>query len=618
MVDDRFRLPLRRPLPVPNIRRYRASVVAAFIFLSFFAAPAGHSDAQKKKNILILSEVGLSHSMTAMITQEIVDGLGAASRHVEVYTESLDLLSFPNTPSQSDIREWLTKKYSRDRVDVVVAIGPNVIAFLDEYRDSLFAGVPIVISGGSQDQAGNPQLDARFTGTWQVRHPAETVELALEILPETRHLLVVSGNSAFDKFIASSTQAELAHFESRLEIKYLTDLSMSRLLHEIGTLPDRSAVLYLSYFQDAEGNKFVNATKALPMISSASDAPLFGLSDTYLGHGIVGGEVMSFQAQGKLTSQIVAKLLDGVKPQDIPIRALPNQAMFDWKELQRWGIAESRVPKGSIILFREPGLWERTKWIWITSLLIILGLSAVVAYLNYSREQLRLARQRQRQLSGMLINAGEQERRRVANELHDDFSQRLAVMALNLEDAAESLSVSSPGGAKKLRELVNTASELGADLHSLSHRLHSSTLESLGLSPAVSALCKEFSTQESVATNFSCDNLPRSINPDVALCSFRIVQESLRNIKKHSGASSANVTLRNVGGRLIVTVHDNGRGFDPRKTPNGEGVGLRAMRERALFLGGKFIVTSAAGSGTTVEANIPLNPPVAHEAHVGF
>jgi signal transduction histidine kinase len=276
------------------------------------------------------------------------------------------------------------------------------------------------------------------------------------------------------------------------DITYLVDMPLDELLEKLQNLPERSVVLYVSFFQDATGHRFLNATKALPMVASAANGPVFGMPDTYLGHGIVGGYLMNFQEQGKVTARIVSELLNGKKAEEIPIEILPSLYMFDWNELTRWHKPESKLPPGSIVLFRVPSLWDRTKWIWATAFLLILGLSGLAMYLQHSRKRLELAEERQRHLGGMLINAEEKERSRVASELHDDFSQRLALIALKLENVAETVSPFSKEANQQLHELLNSTSELGADLHTLSPRLHSSALESLGLVHAVSALCKEF------------------------------------------------------------------------------------------------------------------------------
>lgn len=228
------------------------------------------------------------------------------------------------------------------------------------------------------------------------------------------------------------------------------------------------------------------------------------------------------------------------------------------------------------------------------------------------READQRSKDRQMELSGMLINAQEKERSRLASEIHDDFSQRLALIALDLENAEETIGTSPDEAIQQLHNIMNSASEIGADLHTLSHRLHSSTLERLGLLPGVRALCSEFAVQQGIEVNFLTDHIPRSVHPDVALCIFRIVQEGLRNVKKHSGAAKAQVRLRRVGDRLLVSVSDEGVGFDLHDLGNKEGLGIRSMEERAYVLGGQFEIYSKPGEGTRIEASLPLHPKSDH------
>jgi signal transduction histidine kinase len=595
-----------RRLSEERVRLRRISPLLALVFFVLASGPSASAQVPLKKNVLILSDVGMSHSLTAKITQQIVAGVQEAPhRHVEVYTESLDLESFPG-PSREEARDWLVKKYGNHELDVVVAVGPGAINFLSDESQAPFREAPVVICGASADQLGNLRLDSRFTGTWVKLEPKKTLEVALHLFPDTRHVFVVGGSSAFDKVVISLTKGVLSSFKTKAEIFYLGEMEMGSLLKQLQDMPDHSIVLYTSFSQDSVGKQFLNATKALPTIAAASNGPDFGMFDTYIGHGIVGGNVLAFEKQGKITAEIVLKLLDGKIPQELPIEVLPSVYEFDWRELQHWHIPESSLPSGSVIMFREPSLWERAKWEWATAFLIISGLAVLAAYLHNSRKQLKLANKRQSQLSGMLINAEEQERRRVACELHDDYSQRLAVVALGLENVEDAVPTSFQEVHQQLHRLVNSTSEIGADLHTLSRRLYSSTLESLGLVSAITALCKESATQQAIKVDFISDDIPRSLDPGTALCIFRVVQEGLRNLKKHSGAMRALVRLRRSADRLIVSVRDEGCGFDLNELHQKEALGILSMRERARLLGGEFEIQSAPGKGTTIEVWIPL------------
>jgi signal transduction histidine kinase len=215
-------------------------------------------------------------------------------------------------------------------------------------------------------------------------------------------------------------------------------------------------------------------------------------------------------------------------------------------------------------------------------------------------------------LSGQLIEAQEDERKRIARELHDDYNQRLAMMAIDLQRLAENIGDSSPDAAQQLYELFNRVSEVGADLHSLSHSLHSSTLESLGLVAGVKGFCKEFAEQQGIQVDFVHENIPRGIPGDAALCMFRIAQEALRNVKKHSGADKAGVRLEWLGGRLHLSVIDSGKGFDLTQPAADHGIGVHSMEERLRVLGGRLEIKSHPMRGTRVDAWLPFNVTSQH------
>ena len=330
-----------------------------------------------------------------------------------------------------------------------------------------------------------------------------------------------------------------------------------------------------------------------PVIEGSDDEPM--------GHGEVGDYLQSLGKEGKIVGTIAARSLNGESPQDIPIVRGVNAYMFDSGALRRWRFRESDLPPDSTVPFPPRTLWRRTKSKWVAAVAIAGCLSALAWYVRLKRR-----RDRQLELGGMLIRAQERERSRIASEIHDDFSQRLAVMALELENAEEAIAASPDEAVRQVHNILNSASELGADLHTLSHRLHSSTLERLGLIPGVTALCKEFAVQQGVKIDLFTDDVPRSVHPDAALCLFRIVQEGLRNLKKHSGATKAQVRLGRTGGKVFVSVSDEGIGFELHDLGKKTGLGIRSMEERVSLIGGRFEIHSKPGKGTRIEASVPI------------
>lgn len=322
--------------------------------------------------------------------------------------------------------------------------------------------------------------------------------------------------------------------------------------------------------------------------------------------------VLIFYAdQGRTAGNLVSWVLKGERPQDISIAKSASVYMIDSRTLQRWGFRESDLPVGSEVLYRESTMWERYKWRIIGTLLLILAQASLSTYLLFERRQRRRAEEQRRrteeerpQLSRMLIKAQEEERSRLARELHDDFSQRLAALAVGLE-AAEQI-VSETRAKQKLNELFCAACEIGADLHSLSHRLHSATLENLGLIAGLTSLCGEFAAQQHIEIDFTHKDIPRSVPADVALCLFRVVQEGLRNVKKHSGAPGAKVRLEKLDDQFHLSVSDEGAGFDQARREN-KGLGIRSMEERLRLLGGRLKTHSEAGKGTRVDGWVPIS-----------
>jgi len=581
--------------------RTRSSLsLLALVLICFVSASQG----QIRKNVLMISIVGPSHPGPVIVSNQIVSALHSDPRfQVEFYWENLDTIYHPEEWRQH--LDSLVEQYRHVKLDLIVLVGPNAIRILAE-PEAIFPNVPVVFCCTVPGMIGQIRGDHRSTGSWFQLEPAKTVEAALGLLPGTRHLFVIAGQSDYDRGLTALVKTDLVSYENKLDVTYLTDLPMSKLLEGLRHLPDHSIVLFLSFFKDVQGREFLSTAEALPMIAGAANAPVFGIADTYLGHGIVGGFVVSAEEQGKIMGRDALAILAGTPPRDIPIVRGPSLYLFDWRELQRWNLEESRLPAGSAILFRPPTLWEQYRRTLPIGLLALVSLTLLTIYLLYERRLLKQSRREQTRLSGRLISAQEEERSRLASELHDDFSQRLAVLSLGLETAADMIPGSPEEANRQLHELMNSAGEIGADLHTLSHRLHSSTLERLGLASGVSAFCKEFTAQQGTQIECSYEDVPRAVSPDVALCLFRIVQEGLRNVKKHSEATHAQVRLKKLEGELHLSISDNGKGFDLNGASERLGVGLWSMKERVRLIEGRFEIHSEVHNGTRIEVWAPL------------
>ena len=585
--------------------RWRDAVVLQTLLLSF-SLLAGISAAQVKpvRSVLIIHQVGAYLPLTDNVDRGIRTSFDSSPYRIVFHREFLQAGMF--TDSNQQFRDFIVSRYRNYQPDVIIVVGQVPLQFIAETHEKAFRGVPIVFCLPDRLLANLPE-ELHFTGVVGDIAAAMTLDAALRLRPGIKRVVVIGGLGDIDLERNAAIQNQLKSYESHLEISYFTGIPVPDLVQRLQDLPNDTIILLGNLGLDSAGNLYSTAESGA-IVAGNANVPVFSLIDRSLNHGEVGGKVSDSIEQGKIAGGIALRILNGEKPQNIPIMKDVTTYMFDWRALQRWGFKESNLPAGSIVLNREPTLWERSKWIWISGLLIILFLSALAAYLHFSRKQLRQARDAQLQLSGLLINAQEMERSRLASELHDDFSQRLALLALELENASEALPDSSQATKRQLHKLLDSASELGADLHTVSRRLHPSTLESLGLVPGLKALCDEFTSRQGIEIVFSSKNIPRAVPPNVALCLFRVAQEGLQNLRKYSGASQGKVDLRKAGDRVFLSVSDNGRGFDAKEMRNRLGLGIRSMGERARLVGGKFEIQSEPGKGTRIDVCVPLQP----------
>ncbi len=205
-----------------------------------------------------------------------------------------------------------------------------------------------------------------------------------------------------------------------------------------------------------------------------------------------------------------------------------------------------------------------------------------------------------------MINAQEEARRRLARELHDDVSQRLAVLAIEA-GKLEQQSHNTPELIRgKLQGMKDQIVRLAGDIHRISRQLHPSILDDLGLVDAMKSECHRFSDLEGIPVKFTAGNFPDRLPKDVSLCIYRVTQESLRKIAKHATAREAHVTLTFMNGSVLLMVEDSGVGFEPAKARVMPGLGLASMKERIRLINGSLSIHSAPGKGTVIEIQAPL------------
>jgi PAS domain S-box-containing protein len=211
-----------------------------------------------------------------------------------------------------------------------------------------------------------------------------------------------------------------------------------------------------------------------------------------------------------------------------------------------------------------------------------------------------------RDLGGRLISAQEEERRRVARELHDDLNQRMALLSIELEQLGQKIPQNQSDLRMRVRDLGTKAQEISTEIHRMSYQLHPSKLDHLGLKAALKSFCEEISVSQELNIEFSHQGFPATLPKDITLCVFRIAQESLRNVIKHSGARDARVVLEKTDEAVRLTVSDTGCGFDTESDKMKRGLGFISMRERLRLVGGEIAIHSQPSRGTQIDVSVSL------------
>jgi signal transduction histidine kinase len=687
------------------------------------------------RRVLVFNDFGsVSSPGIAEMDREIFEALQNSSYRVEFYNENLEVTLFPEEASRRQLREWYIRKYSDHRPDVIITVGPASLRFMQEMDEGPFKDAPVVFCGIMEIPTGL-ETNSRFTGAWSGVQTEKTIESVLRLQPGTRHIVVVGGVGSLDRQAEAIVRENLRGYESKFDFTYLTDLSMPNLLDQLKLLPSDTIVLHTAITQDRAGNRFIDATQAVPMVAGAARAPVFVLDDVDLNNGAVGGDLLSWAATARDAAKGALRILNGEKPQDIPIIRSDNVFMFDWQALRRWGLKEADLPPGSVVLNRRLTTWElygryivgaisifvlqallisallwqrarrrRTEidlaitddrlrlaveagksvgWNWdinsgrnewFGDLDTTFGIpsatysdyiddfwrrihpedrelvNGVISAARQSRRpyavEFRVARtdgstcwislrgkfiftangtaermlgmavditdrkradEQLRRLSGELLRSQDEERRRIARELHDSTGQDLVALATMLGQLLRSI----PLGERKSRRLLSKSKALAdtciGDVRTLSYVLHPPALDQAGLCDAIRDYVNGFAKRTGIQVELEVPERLGRMPRDVELALFRVVQEAFTNIQRHSGSQQARIRIH-INANLALEISDRGHGVSAHGSEAlqfGMGVGIPSMQERVKLIGGWLDIEST-NHGTTVRVTMPL------------
>lgn len=559
-----------------------------------------------------------------------------AGQPVEFYSESIDLFRFPRERIQAPMLDLLRAKYAEVDVDVVVAVTTATLDFAESYGDLIWKDAPIVFHSVPLSTIGRRPSGPRTVGL-PVDHRLERlVDFALRVRPRTRRIVVVAGTNEFDREMTALARLALESRTFGLRVEYLDALPLAATREALAALGSDAVVLFLSMGRDGNGEPQLSRD-VISELSAVSGAPLFGIFDTYLGDGIVGGPMTEFAVQGQKAGELVKRIVEGEPAEKLGAQpALEPSCIVDWVELRRWRIDESLLPDSCDIRFENLPPWQRYRWQITLATLVIAGQAALISALVVARYRRRRAELDAARLGTELRHAG-----RVATigeitaNITHEICQPLAAILANTTAAKSILDkVKAPSSElDELGEILTDIEVAGENANSIisqlrvllgRRELQSGSLDlNAVVEQALTVISAEARRREIPIVTQLEHALPRVLGDRVHLLQVLLnLVINAMDAMAETPAALQRVTVRTgltSDGAVELSVSDRGHGIPPEDLPklfdsffttkaNGMGLGLSISRTIVEALGGAIRVDANSAGGATFRVTLAVAP----------
>ena len=350
---------------------------------------AGEARAAERARVLMLHAFNYSFPATSVIAEAARKRLVEHSKSVEIDAEFLDLARNTDEAHSLQVATYIRDKYGKHPPNLVITLGSNALPFVIKYRDIL-PNVPVVFASISPQTYAALRPAPEITGIITAFDLSKTLSLAEKLQPEARRLFVIAGSGETDRRWQPLARKMIEERGSKFETTFLFELPYSELVAELSKVPNDAIVILLTVFADPEGKTFVPAQVAADL-SALSPAPVYGPYDTFVGRGAVGGFVETFESIGVAAAEMAIEIIDGADPATLAPRTNPAQHYrVDYRAMQRWNLKEKDLPPDTVVLFKEPTIWDEYRGT-VLAALSVLGLQTafLVALLIQRRRRQR-------------------------------------------------------------------------------------------------------------------------------------------------------------------------------------------------------------------------------------
>jgi len=548
-----------------------------------------------------------------------------------VFIESLGIDAYAAPDYFNILRSHFREKYRDKAIGVIVTDASRELAFTLRLRNELWPGTPVVLAGIQERRAARLSLPSNVTG-FTFRHQLQDIVATADALIPGLKRVVLAGSRIERGGWRQDFLDDVPDVRGRFEVIDLTGLSMAELRQRLGELPGDSAVTYVGFSTDVTGERYL-PNEASQLIAEAANRPTFVDSETFIGKGSVGGLVVSPGGIGRVAARFALRILDGENASDIPITNSEEilRPVFDWRQLQHWGISEDRLPVGSDVRFRSPTAWEQYRWqIMLISAALLLQ-SLLIAGLFYEH---RRRRQAEVQASRRMAELAHMNRSAAIGQMSasivHEINQPLAAIVMNAGTGLRWLAKDTPNvekAAHALKNIVgngNRASQVVQTLRAMFKKeISNRTLVDINdaIRAVLTLLRIELEEHEVVTKATLKEGLPHVMADRVQLQQviFNLVTNAIEAMSS-IGADSRTLRLRSEeieSGECIVAIEDSGPGIEPEtlkrifepfftSKSKGMGMGLSICRSIIEAHGGRLWVAGNTPRGAVFEFALPV------------
>jgi len=548
-----------------------------------------------------------------------------------VFIENLGIDAYATADYFNIVRSHFREKYRNKAIGVIVTDASRELAFTLRLRDELWPGTPVVLAGIQERRAARLSLPSNATG-FTFRHQLQDMVVTADALIPGLKRVVLAGSRIERGGWRQDFLEDLADVRAKFEVIDLTGLSMAELRQRLTELPGDSAVMYVGFSTDVTGERYLPA-EASQLVAETANRPTFVDSETFIGKGSVGGLVVSPGAIGRVAARLALRILDGENASDIPITNNEEilRPVFDWRQLQRWGISENRLPVGSEVRFRSPTAWEQYRWqIMLISAALALQ-SLLIGRLFYEHRRRRQAEveasRRMAELAHMNRSAAIGQ---MSASIAHEIKQPLAAIVMNASAGLHWLAKDTPNveeAAYALKNIVgngNRATQVVETLRAMFKKeISNRTLVDINdaIREVLTLLHIELDEHEVLTKATLKEGLPRVMADRVQF--QQVIFNLVRNaIEAMSSAAAGPRVLRlrseaTETRECLVAIEDSGPGIEPEtlkrifepfftSKSKGMGMGLSICHSIVEAHGGRLSAASAKPHGAIFEIYLPL------------